>query len=797
MNNINYHLNKEFESIAVLGSGTMGSQITAHFANLGFDVIMFDINKEALESSIKALKKIKPPPLASGSVTENIKTATYDSLDLLNDRDLIVESVVEDLDIKKNLFANIAPYISDKAVLVTNTSGLSIEKIAKHSPHKIRDRIFGVHFFNPPRYMPLVEIISTTNSDQRLLLKVEGFITSYLGKEVVYANDKPAFIANRIGIFSLLIALHHAKLFDIDVDTVDALTGTKIGRPSSATFRTLDVVGLDVILNIVNNIYINAKEDPWIELFQLPKWIHRLINKGYLGSKTRKGIYEKVGSDIYVLDIKKDEYRPSLSNTSPELNKILKENKGIENSLLLLADSEDRHAQFLWAIHRDIFHYAASQLESVGETVRCVDIALKSGFGWKNGVFEYAQITGWNSFIGRLKEDIKNAETLSSEELPIWVDNISVAYNHQGAYSPTINKYIPRSSHPVYKKQLFPKIFFGEKIHTQKVLLKNESIKLIDLGDGVASISFKTKMNVLSLAVIKGIDNSLDFLEENGYSALVIKQEDNHFCVGANLNEIIEAANIGLYKISDDTNTNSIASVEEIITSLQEMVMRLKHGKVITIAAVDGYALGGGCEVMLHCNRVIASINSNIGLVEVAVGLLPGGCGTKEMSLRAHTSESENSKQLLSMYFEQIATARVSTSALHAKEMGYLRSDDLIIANSNELLFEAKKQSIAMVDSGFESPKQEELIVSGKDGYAYLNKNIKSMNKLGSISGHDLYCLERIAKIMTVANVEQRSLVNSSVLVEMEKVYFVEMIKNKKTQERINYMLKNNKRLFN
>jgi 3-hydroxyacyl-CoA dehydrogenase len=790
--------NKEFNNIAVLGSGTMGSQITAHFANLGFDVIMFDVTKDALESSMKALTKLKPAPLASNSVIHSIKTATYDSLELLGDRDLIVESVVENLDIKKKLFANIAPYLSDKAVLVTNTSGLSIEQIASHSPPKIRSRIFGVHFFNPPRYMPLVELIRTTTSDQSLLHKAEGFITSSLGKEVVYANDKPGFIANRIGIFSLLIALHHAKNFNLDADTVDALTGVRIGRPSSATYRTLDVVGLDVIHNVVSNIYINAKEDHWVELFQLPKWIHQLVDKGYLGSKTRKGIYEKVGSDIYVFDTNEGKYRPSVSTISKQVDEILKENKGVANSLLLLADSEDIQAQFLWAIHRDIFHYAASQLENVAETVRCVDIALKSGFGWKKGVFECAQIAGWDSFVCRLKEDIESAKTLSNARLPYWAENIHYAYNHEGAYSPTQNTYIPRSPHPVYKKQFFHKLFIGERPHIQKILLNNKAIKLIDLGDGVASISFNTKMNVLSFEVIQSIDSSLDFLEDKGYSALIIKQEKGHFCVGANLNEMIAAADVGLYRARDtESNQNKIPSVENIIISLQGMIMRLKHGQIITIAAVDGYALGGGCEVMLHCNRVVASINSNIGLVEVAVGLLPGGCGTKEMSLRAHTDESGNTMQLLSMYFEQIATARVSTSALHAKEMGYIGHNDSIIANPSELLYDAKQQALEMIESEFKPPKYETFSISGKAGYDYLRDNIKSMNESGIISGHDLYCADRIAQVMTVSSIEKNSNVDSLELVEMERLNFVKMTENTKTQERINYMLKNNRRLPN
>ena len=315
------YFDKAFSKIAVLGSGTMGGQIAAHFANLGFEVVMFDTSHEAISKSLNMMKKLKPTPLASQSVIGLIKTSTYDTMDVLSKCDFIIESVVENLDIKKQLFSNIAPYVNDDAVLVTNTSGLSIQKIAEHSPESLRSRIFGVHFFNPPRYLPLVELIRTSFSDEKLLHKAEGFITSALGKEVVYAKDSPAFIANRIGVFSFLAVLKHAENFSLSADTVDALTGKRVGRPASATFRTLDVVGLDVMSNVVKNIYENAKDDPWVELFKLPDWIDNLIAEGSLGSKTKKGIYEKIGKDIYVYDPASDEYRLSDTTISSEVKK--------------------------------------------------------------------------------------------------------------------------------------------------------------------------------------------------------------------------------------------------------------------------------------------------------------------------------------------------------------------------------------------------------------------------------------------------------------------------------------------
>jgi len=537
---------KAFTKIAVLGSGTMGGQIAAHFANLGFETLMFDTSEEALSKSIAMMKKLKPTPFASPSVPGLLKTSTYENLDALSSCDFIIESIVENLDIKKKLFKQISPHVNENAILVTNTSGLSIQKIAESAPDSLRSRIFGVHFFNPPRYLPLVELIRTSYSDESLLIKAEGFITSALGKEVVYAKDSPAFVANRIGVFSFMAVLRHAENFNLSADTVDALTGKRIGRPASATFRTLDVVGLDVMANVVKNIYENAKDDPWIELFQLPDWIEALIEKGSLGSKTRKGIYEKVGKDIFVFDPKDGEYRLSDKTISPKVKKIIKDSRTIENALLELSKCDDPQAQFLWSVHRDVFHYTAYHLEHVAETARCVDLALKSGFAWQKGIFEQVQVTGWSEVRELLNQDIQDGKTLSNQTLPAWVMDQAFVYSDEGAFNPNKNKFIPRSSHPVYERQLNKALLNGEKKGHLDILIDGESTKLIDIGDGVASVSFKTKMNVLSSSVLTELPECLDYLENNGFHALIFKQEQEHFCAGANLYEVISAIKLGL-----------------------------------------------------------------------------------------------------------------------------------------------------------------------------------------------------------------------------------------------------------
>ena len=809
------YFDKAFSKIAVLGSGTMGGQIAAHFANLGFEVVMFDTSHEAISKSLNMMKKLKPTPLASQSVIGLIKTSTYDTMDVLSKCDFIIESVVENLDIKKQLFSNIAPYVNDDAVLVTNTSGLSIQKIAEHSPESLRSRIFGVHFFNPPRYLPLVELIRTSFSDEKLLHKAEGFITSALGKEVVYAKDSPAFIANRIGVFSFLAVLKHAENFSLSADTVDALTGKRVGRPASATFRTLDVVGLDVMSNVVKNIYENAKDDPWVELFKLPDWIDNLIAEGSLGSKTKKGIYEKIGKDIYVYDHASDEYRLSDKTISAEVKKILKENGNIENSLLTLSKSDDPQAQFLWSVHRDVFHYACYQLEHVAETVRCVDLALKSGFAWQRGIFEQVQLTGWSEVRDSLNVDINNGTALSSESLPSWVLDKSFVYSDEGAYDPNKNQYTPRSSHPVYDRQLLKPLLKGEKQHQQEILLDGESTKLVNIGDGVASISFKTKMNVLSSSVLTELPKCLDFLEDNGFNALIFKQEQEHFCAGANLYEIISAIKLGLLEKDPGVTSKAkkkafelmhpelpklgkLYSIKKIVAMLQELFMRLKHGKILTIAAVDGLALGGGCELLLHCNKVVASMNSYIGLVEVGIGALPAGCGSKEMTLRAFTNkESDDIFPLLSKYFEQIAMAKVSASALEAKEMGYLKADDVIIANPNELLYVAKQQALALLDSGFKSPLDSTFKVVGKAGYANIMAQVANLHEGHFISEHDNYIVTHLAKVMTGSKVEENTTVNSQMILDLERKYFIKLLSTKKTQDRIEYMLRNSKPLRN
>ena len=411
--------------------------------------------------------------------------------------------------------------------------------------------------------------------------------------------------------------------------------------------------------------------------------------------------------------------------------------------------------------------------------------------------------------------DINNGKSLSSESLPSWVLDKSFVYSDEGAYDPNKNQYIPRSSHPVYDRQLFKPLLKGEKQHQQDILLDGESTKLVDIGDGVASISFKTKMNVLSSSVLTELPKCLDFLEDNSFNALIFKQEQEHFCAGANLYEIISAIKLGLLEKDPGIASKAkkkafevmhpelpklgkLYSIKKTVAMLQELLMRLKHGRILTIAAVDGLALGGGCELLLHCNKVVASMNSYIGLVEVGIGALPAGCGSKEMALRAYLNkETDDIFPLLSKYFEQIAMAKVSASALEAKEMGYLRDDDVIIANPNELLYVAKQQALALLDSGFKSPLDSTFKVVGKAGYANIMAQVANLYEGHFMSEHDNYCVTRLARVMTGSKVEENTTVNSQMILDLEREYFIKLLGTQKTQDRIEYMLRNSKPLRN
>ena len=557
---------------AVLGAGVMGAQIAAHLTNAGVDTVLFDLAAKeghpdgVVLKAIANLGKLSPAPLASKALADAIAPANYDSgLDQLKDCDLIIEAIAERMDWKQDLYRKIAPFVPAHTVLASNTSGLGINALAEVLPEQLRHRFCGVHFFNPPRYMHLAELIPARTTDAWVLEGLETFLVTQLGKGVVYAKDTPNFIGNRIGVFSMLATMFHTQGFGLGFDTVDALTGPLIGRPKSATYRTADVVGLDTMVHVIRTMADTLPDDPWHKYFQAPKWLAALVEKGALGQKTGAGFYTKRGKDILVLDLATQDYRPSAPELEPEVAAILKERDTAKKFAALRASSHPQ-AQFLWACFRDLFHYSAYHLKDIAETARDVDLAIRWGYGWSMGPFETWQAAGWKQVADWIAEDIVAGKAMSDAPLPNWVfDGRDGVHGAEGSYSPGRNAKLPRSALPVYKRQRFPDPLLGERFDRGETVYENEGVRLwADAGDDIAVVSFKTKMHTVNDHVLNGLQEAIGIAERK-FSGLVLWQPSEPFSAGADL-----SGALGLLQSGD------IKGFEAMVANFQATSQRIK-----------------------------------------------------------------------------------------------------------------------------------------------------------------------------------------------------------------------------
>lgn len=779
---------------AVLGAGVMGAQIAAHLSNAGVETVLFDLPaKDGPKSGIalKAianLQKLSPAPLADKNVAATIIPANYDEhLDHLKDVDLVIEAIAERMDWKLDLYKKIASHLSPTAVIASNTSGLSINGLAEALPEEMRHRFSGVHFFNPPRYMHLVELIPTRLTDKNVLEGLEAFLTTALGKGVVIAKDTPNFIGNRIGVFSMLATMHHTQQFGLGFDTVDALTGPAVGRPKSATYRTADVVGLDTMAHVIKTMADTLADDPWHEYFKAPVWLSALIEKGALGQKTGAGFYRKAGKDIVVLDVAKQDYRPSEQKASDEVSAILAIKDPAEKFGKLRA-SNDPQAQFLWATFRDLFHYSAYHLADIADTARDVDFAIRWGYGWKLGPFETWQAAGWQQVAGWIAEDIAAGKAMSKAPLPAWVtDGRTGVHGKNGSYSARANTDKPRSQHPVYQRQLFPDPILGEKFDQGTTVWENDGVRLWTLGDdGVGIISFKTKMNTVNDHVLDGVQQAIDVAEQQ-LKAVVIWQTAEPFSAGADLKGALGLLQAGKF---DD--------FEKMVANFQATSMRIKHSLVPVVSAVRGLALGGGCEFQMHSARTVAALESYIGLVEAGVGLLPAGGGLHELAIRAAKANPEDPFEALKKVFETVAMAKVSGSAMEAKQLGLLRDSDIVVFNAYELLYVAKKVALSLAESGWRPPMMARTIpVAGDVGTATFQASLANLAEGYFASPHDVAIATRIADTLCGGKIERGSQVDEEWLLQLERKHFVELAKTEKTQARIAHTMTTGKPLRN
>lgn len=828
---------------AVLGAGVMGAQIAAHLVNANIETMLFELPGEVnnpnanVIKAVEKLKKQEPAPLSVKAKATFIQPANYDQhLELLKDCDLVIEAIAERMDWKRDLYTKIAPYLGEHTIFASNTSGLSINQLAEAFPEALRHRFCGIHFFNPPRYMHLVELIPCQASDAGMLDDLEAFLVTYLGKGVIRAKDTPNFIANRIGVFSLLATMYHGRAFDFGFDLVDALTGALIGRPKSATFRTADVVGLDTLAHVINTMRDTLPDDAWHAYFAVPDWLQGLIQAGALGEKVKRGVYQKEKNEIYVFDLPTQAYRLSAGEVDEDLKRLLKYSNPTEKFAALRTSSQPQ-AQFLWSIFRDLFHYCAVQLESIADNARDLDLAVRWGFGWNQGPFEIWQAAGWKQIANWIQEDISAGKTMSQAPLPQWVmaiadsDTQSV-HTPQGSFAPRSGKPQPRSKLPVYQRQLFPDCLIGEQASYGETIFETDVVRMWHTGDQIAILSFKSKMHTIGIDVLQGVQQAIKEAEQN-WRALVIWQTEPPFSAGANLQKATERPKpdaqhgnvpaappspfqsfLKKFKKSAQTTVlqvareldladvlmaKKLAEVDGMIKQFQQTSQALRYSMIPTVAAVDGLALGGGCEFVMHCDRAVATLESYIGLVEVGVGLLPAGGGCKEFALRsAQNAKDGDPFPQLKYYFQTVAMAELAKSAEQAKELGYLRLADTVVMHRFELLHVAKAQAMALAEAGYRPPlKNREISVAGNTGIATIQSQLVNLREGGFISEHDYLIGNKVAHVMCGGDLTPGSLVDEDWFLELERAAFMELLATEKTQARIEYTLKTGKPLRN
>src|SRR5450631_1594191 len=787
---------------AVLGAGVMGAQIAAHLANAGVPVVLFDLAAKdgdpnaIVRNAIDKLKKLEPPPLATKDRWAYIDAANYDqNLGELGECDLVIEAISERMDRKKTLYEKVAPHVGRQAIFASNTSGLSINALGEACPPTLRPRFCGIHFFNPPRYMHLVELIAQRATDQGLLDQLETFLVTVLGKGVVRAKDTPNFVANRVGVFSMLATMAHTEAFGLGFDVVDSLTGPAIGRAKSATYRTADVVGLDTMAHVIATMDQTLPDDPWHKYYQAPVWLKALIDKGALGQKAKAGVFQKVGKEIQVLDPGTLSYRPSAGGVDSSVAEILALKNPAEKFARLRASSHPQ-AQFLWAIFRDLFHYCAYHLAAIADNARDVDFAIRWGFGWQMGPFEIWQAAGWKEVAHWIAEDIAAGKTLASVPMPQWVSEgpaTNGVHAREGAYSAAENVFKPRSALPVYRRQYYPDPILGEKWAAGTTIMETDAVRVWHTGDDIAIVSFKSKLNTIGEDVLDGLLAAIAEAEKN-WRGLVIWQSREPFSVGANLASVLPAVQAGKWD-----------EVEAVVAKFQLTAQRLKYSLIPTVAAVRGMALGGSCEFIMHCDRAVAALESYIGLVEAGVGLLPAGGGSKELAARAAQAVARGASRsqldelpFVRTYFQQVAMATVSRSALEARELGYLRPADVVIFNAYELLWVAKEQVQALSEGAYRPPlPQRNIPVVGKTGIATLEMLLVNMRDGGFISAYDFVVARGIARVLCGGDIESGSLVDEKWLLELERREFMTLLKSPKTLERVAHTLKTGKPLRN
>ena len=791
--------NRIIKKVAVLGSGVMGSRIACHFAGIGLQVLLLDIVPEEAKSSdnanlrnkivndsLKAAVSSNPSPVYTKDVVKRITTGNFDdNLKDIGQYDWVIEVVVERLDIKKSLYEKVESFRKPGSLITSNTSGIPIHLLSEGRSEDFKKHFCGTHFFNPRRYLRLLEIIPTPSTDPGVVDFLMHYGDLYLGKTTVLAKDTPAFIANRIGVYGMMAIFGLIDKLGLTIDEVDALTGPLIGRPKSATFRTADVVGIDTLVKVAKGVYENCPADEQKDAFQIPSWLEKLVSNNWLGDKTGQGFFKKIKGaggekEIQTLNLQTLEYAPRVKPKFASVD-AAKPVDDLRQRLKMLTAAKDKAGEFLRHFHYGLFSYISHRIPEISDEVYRIDDAMMAGFGWEIGAFESWDVLGVERTVKAMKE--------AGYPVAAWVDEMLSAGN-KSFYKVESGKtlvYDPASK--TYKPIPGSNDFIILSNYQDKVIWNNSSAKVYDMGDGVLGLQWSTKMNSIGGDVLAGINKAIE-LAEKDHKGLVIANESANFSAGANVGMIFMLA------IEQEYDELDMA-----IRLFQNTMMRARYSSVPVVVAHHGLSLGGACELALHSDKVCAAAETYVGLVELGVGLIPVGGGTKEFVLRSsdemHADEPETIT--LKNRFLTIATAKVATSAMEGYEIGiYRKGQDEVVINQNRRISEAKRSVIELYDSGYVMPVQrKDVKVLGRSALGALYAGIHGMWSANYATDHDVTVAKKLAYVMCGGDLSEPTLVSEQYLLDLEREAFLSLCGEKKTLERIQSVLKGGKPLRN
>ncbi len=790
-------MKRNIKKVAVLGSGVMGSRIACHFAGVGLQVLLLDIQPKPEEGkkfdpnkivndALAAALKSNPSPVYTKDAAKKIKTGNFtDHMKDIASADWVIEVVVERLDIKKSVFDEVEKYRKPGTLITSNTSGIPIHLMAEGRSDDFKKHFCGTHFFNPPRYLKLLEIIPTPFTDPEVLEFLMHYGDLFLGKTTVLTKDTPAFIANRIGVFGMMATMKIMEKLQLSVDEIDALTGPVAGRPKSATFRTADVVGIDTLVKVAKGVYDNCPNDEAKDIFNIPGWLTKLVEQNWLGDKSGQGFFKKIKSpngksEIQVLNLQTLEYTARQKPKFATLE-TAKSIDDLPTRLKALVSGTDKAAEFYRQFHYSLFSYISHRIPEISDEVYRLDDAMMAGFGWEIGAFE-----SWDALgVAKTTEAMKAA----GFTVAAWVDEM-LAAGHKTFFKVENGKRLYYDiAAKMYKGLPGGDAFMVMKYFTGQTIWKNSACRVYHLGNDVLGLEWNTKMNSIGGEVLEGIQKGIALAEEK-YKGLVIANESANFSAGANIGMIFMLA------IEQDYD-----EIDMAIRMFQNSMMRVRYSSIPVVIAPHGLALGGGCEICLHADKVIPAAETYTGLVEVGIGVIPGGGGSKEFVLRASDEMHHGEPETITLQnrFLNIATAKVATSAYEAFELGiYRNGTDTVCINSARRIAEAKKAVLELFDQGYVMPVQRtDIKVLGRSALGAMHAGINGMWRAQYATDHDVTVAKKLAYVMCGGDLSEPTLVSEQYLLDLEREAFLSLTGEKKTLERIQSVLKTGKPLRN